>query len=223
MASDLHARTGEVALGRLVSVNVGGARAFQHRGHTATSGIWKKPVGGRVAARGVNLEGDDQADRRVHGGADKAVYAYAIEDYRWWEAELGRPLAPATFGENLTLAGVDLNAAVIGERWAVGTTVLEVAQPRSPCWKLGVRMDDPDFPDRFEDARRPGAYLRISVEGALGVGDDVVLVHRPEHGVTIEQVAMALIDQSLAASLAGAKELPAAMLAWATEAASPGP
>jgi MOSC domain-containing protein YiiM len=139
--------------------------------------------------RGVNIEGDDQADRRVHGGPDKAIYSYAREDEDWWAEQLGRPLEAGTFGENLTLQGMDVTGAVVGERWEIGGTVLEVAQPRMPCWKLGARMGDPGFPDVFSDAGRPGAYLRIILEGDVGAGDAVRVIHRPAHGVTVGEVA----------------------------------
>src|SRR3954469_11361034 len=130
------------------SVNVGVPRRVPVNGHSVLTAIYKDPVEGRVALRGVNLEGDDQADRRVHGGPDKAVYAYAAEDSEWWEAELGRPLGPAPFGENLTVRGLAVSDAVIGERWGVGSALLEVAQPRLPCFKLGLRMGDRLFPKR---------------------------------------------------------------------------
>jgi MOSC domain-containing protein YiiM len=103
-----------VGTGRVVSVNVGRPRAVERNGTPATTAIWKQPVTGRVAARGVNLDGDEQADRTVHGGTDKAVYAYAAEDTAWWEAELGRRLGPGAFGENLTIAGVEPSTAVVG-------------------------------------------------------------------------------------------------------------
>lgn len=204
---------GLVVIGQVASVNVGAVRSIEHRGRVRSTGIWKEPVAGRVAVRGVNLEGDEQADRRLHGGADKAVYAYSCEDYAWWQAELGRRLAPGTFGENLTLVGVHLNAAVVGERWQVGSAELEVSQPRTPCWKLGVRMADVRFPDRFEAAERPGAYLRITGEGDVGTGDDVRLVHRPAHGVTIELVHRAFDDPSLFPIVLQAAELPARLRA----------
>ena len=102
----------------------------------------------------MNVAGDDQADRNFHGGPDKAVYAYAREDYAWWAEELARPVEDATFGENLTLEGLDVCAAVIGERWSIGSTLLEVAGPRTPCWKLGARMNDPEFPVWFAAAGR---------------------------------------------------------------------
>lgn len=174
---------------RVRSVNVGTVRVVEYRGREATTAIWKDPVPGPVAVRGVNLEGDGQADRRFHGGADKAVYAYALEDYAWWGAELGATPAPGTFGENLTVEGIDLTEAVVGERWLVGTTVLEVCQPRTPCWKLGLRMGDHRFPARFDAAGRPGAYLRISREGEVSAGDEVVRFYRPDDGRTIGHIA----------------------------------
>jgi MOSC domain-containing protein YiiM len=174
--------------GTILSVNVGAPRDFEHAGRAARSAIWKSPVPGRLRARGVNLEGDEQADRRAHGGPDKAVYAYAVEDLRWWERELGRSLVHGNFGENLTTEGIDVNGALIGERWEVGTAVLEVSEPRVPCWRLGVRMGDPRFPRRFTEALRPGAYLRIAGEGDLGAGDGIRVVERPDHGLTIRDV-----------------------------------
>ena len=143
---------------------------------------------GRVAARGVNLEGDDQADRDAHGGPDKAVYAYAIEDTRWWAEELGRSLEYGELGENLTTEGIEVTNALVGERWEIGSTVLEVSEPRVPCWRLAVRMEDNGFPRRFTKACRPGAYLRIAVEGTLGSGDEIRVVERPDHDLTIGDV-----------------------------------
>jgi MOSC domain-containing protein YiiM len=174
--------------GNVLSVNVGGVRAFEYNGRPARSAIWKSPVLGRIAARGVNLAGDDQADRKAHGGPDKAVYAYAAEDARWWEQEIGRVLTAGEFGENLTTAGIDPNQALVGERWQIGTTVLEVSEPRIPCWRLGVRMNDKLFPRRFTEALRPGAYLRIVVEGEVGAGDAIRVAERPDHDLTIRDV-----------------------------------
>jgi MOSC domain-containing protein YiiM len=174
--------------GRVLSVNVGRAREFEYNGHPAKSAIWKAPVVGRIAARGVNLEGDEQADRKAHGGPDKAVYAYAVEDIRWWEQELARSLQHGGFGENLTTEGIKVNDALVGERWEIGTAVLEVSEPRVPCWRLGVRMTDEMFPRRFTKAMRPGAYLRIIVEGDLAAGDEIRVIHRPDHDLTIRDV-----------------------------------
>src|SRR4249919_2006039 len=173
---------------KVLSVNVGTVREFQYNGHPAKSAIWKAPAVGRIAARGVNLAGDDQADRKAHGGPDKAVYAYAVEDLGWWAGEIGRPLESGELGENLTTEGIEVNGALVGERWAIGTTVLEVAEPRVPCWRLGVRMNDKMFPRRFNQALRPGAYLRIVAEGEVGAGDDIRVVERPAHDLTIREV-----------------------------------
>jgi MOSC domain-containing protein YiiM len=168
----------------VVSVNVGEQRDVEWFGRTVRTAIWKEPVDGRVTVRGVNLAGDDQADRRVHGGPDKAVYAYAVEDYAWWD-EQGEAVGPGTFGENLTTEGIDISAALVGERWRVGTCVLEVVQPRQPCFKLGIRMGSAAFKDRFAEADRPGAYLRIVEEGDVGAGDSIEVVEHPEHGWTV--------------------------------------
>ncbi|HMF05158.1 MAG TPA: MOSC domain-containing protein, partial [Acidimicrobiia bacterium] len=174
--------------GAVVSVNVGRIRPVERDGKPATTAIWKTPVSGRVRAEGVNLSGDDQADRTVHGGYDKAVYAYAIEETCWWESELGRGVGPGGFGENLTLEGLPLVDSVVGERWTAGTAVLEVSEPRLPCWKLGLRMGDALFPRRFTRAARPGTYLRIVEAGDVGAGDDVRVVSRPDHGLTVGDI-----------------------------------
>ena len=180
---------------RLLSVNVGLPRTVPRGKGTVETAIWKDPVEGRVAARGTQLEGDRQADPSVHGGHDKAVYAYAREDYDWWEQQLGRELVPGNFGENLTTEGLDLNEARVGERWEVGRVLLEVSEPRLPCLKLGLRMEDPNFPKRFAAAVRPGAYLRILREGELGAGDEIRVVERPEHNVTMELMADARLNR----------------------------
>ncbi len=182
------------------------------------SAIGKSPVTGRVAVRGVNLAGDDQADRSVHGGPEKAVYAYASEDSAWWATVLGFEVAPGAFGENLTTAGVDVSGAVIGERWRIGSTELEVCQPRQPCYKLSVAFQDPGMVRRFARAGRPGAYLRIVSEGELGAGDAVEIVSRPDHGITIALVAQAIIsDHGLLAIAARAPALPPSLAAWMRE------
>jgi MOSC domain-containing protein YiiM len=207
---------------RLLSVNVGRPQALGlRRGRTVHSSIVKTPVKGRVSVAGVNVEGDDQADRRVHGGPDKAVYAYAAEDVAWWEGELGRELGPAEFGENLTVEGVDVTNAVVGERWRIGTVELEVCQPRLPCFKLGLKMGDPKFLRRFTLAGRPGAYLRIRTEGKLGAGDAVDVTSRPAHGITVALVARAvMVDHGLLAQAAAAPELPADLADWMLERAA---
>ncbi len=204
--------------GTVESLNVGAPLPVELNGHTVLTAIWKSPVEGRLALRGVNLSGDDQADRSVHGGPDKAVYAYAAEDTEWWEAELAASLGPGAFGENLTVCGLPVSGAVIGERWAVGSTLLEVAQPRLPCFKLGLRMNDPRFPKRFAAAGRPGTYLRVVREGDIGAGDQIDVVSRPEHGVTSALVSRSLLHEpELLGAALEAPELPADLRDWMRE------
>jgi MOSC domain-containing protein YiiM len=148
------------------------------------SAIVKAPVEGPVAVRGVNLEGDDQADRSVHGGPDQAVYAYASEDIAFWSDVTGLDLDAGAVGENLTTAGIDVSGVRIGERWRIGTVELRVTGPRIPCFKLEARIGVRGFQKQFLHAGRPGAYFAIAEEGELRAGDAVEVVHRPEHDVT---------------------------------------
>ena len=203
----------------VLAVNVGAPREIQTpNGRVVRTAIFKHPVEGRVRVAGVNLAGDDQADRSVHGGPDKAVYAYASEDTAWWSAERGTELGPGAFGENLTTAGVDVSGAVLGERWAVGTTLLEVCQARLPCFKLGLRMGDPTFVKTFGLAGRPGAYLRILREGDVGAGDAVEVLDRPDHGITIAAMAHVFLhDRARLPDLLAAPALPQDWRDWIAE------
>ncbi len=175
-------------LGKVISINVGLPTEFEYKGRKAKSAIWKNPVSGKIFARGINLEGDVQADREAHGGYDKAVYAYAIEDLTWWGNEIGRDIKPGELGENLTLKGISVNDALIGERWKVGEVTLEVSEPRIPCWRLGVRMKDKTFPRKFTKALRPGAYLRIVQEGSVEKGNSVEIIEKPDHALSVRDV-----------------------------------
>jgi MOSC domain-containing protein YiiM len=209
-------------MARLLSVNVGRSQPVGlRRGRPVRSAIGKAPVDGRVRVAGVNVAGDDQADRSVHGGPDKAIYAYASEDTAWWEAELDRELGPGAFGENLTVEGIDVSGAVIGERWRLGTVELEVCQPRFPCFKLGLRFGDPKMLKRFTLAERPGAYLRIVREGEIGAGDAIEVFDRPAHAITVALVARAVtIDNALLGRAADAPELPGDLSGWMRERAA---
>ena len=204
--------------GSVVSVNVARPREIEWLGRRATTSIWKKPVAGGVHVAQHNLAGDKQADLRFHGGADKAVYTYAREDYEWWGEELGGPLADGTFGENLTLAGVDVTSAVVGERWEVGSALLQVTGPRTPCWKLGARMEDVEFPVYFAAAGRPGAYLRVLAEGYLEAGCEIDVVQKPAHGLTVGEVARIYHgDRARCEDLLRAPELGQEWQAWVQE------
>ena len=150
---------------RVISVNVGLPRVASWQGRTVATGIFKQPVDDDVSLVGVNLEGDGQADRELHGGADKAVYAYPAEYYAYWRQALGRELPWGMFGENLTVEGIPTEHEIaIGDRFRIGTAELVVTQPRLPCFKLGLRFDDPQMVRRFlAKAGRTGYYLRIAI------------------------------------------------------------
>jgi MOSC domain-containing protein YiiM len=182
------ARTSPV--GVVVSVNVGRPSALVGAGRQVVSGFAKSSVDGAVGVGWINLAGDDQADRRVHGGRDKAVYVYAVEDYAWWATELGRPVPPGWFGENLTIDGIDVTGAWIGDRWRIGSAVLEVTQPRFACFKLGMRMNDPSFAGRFDAAYRPGAYLRTVELGSVERGDPIERVSCSVDALTVRDIAL---------------------------------
>jgi MOSC domain-containing protein YiiM len=206
-------------IGRVVAVSVGGPRTVTWHGREVTSAIWKQPVTGRRQLRGVNVDGDDQADRRVHGGPTKAVYAYAAEDYAWWTTRLGVALGPGTFGDNVTVTGLDLAERLVGERWRIGSAVVRVTEPRIPCFKLGMRMGDAGFVERFADAARPGSYLAIDAEGEVGAGDSIEVLDRPDHGVTIGTVERAYHgDRALRLRLVDVPELSEGWREWAARA-----
>ena len=200
----------------IISVNVGRPRTVEFRDRTVTTSIYKYPVSGSVRVEGVNVAGDDQADRRVHGGVHKAIYAYAAEDYEWWSDRLGGTLAPGTFGENLTTGDIDIGGAVVGQRWRIGDVVLVVSEPRMPCYKLGIRMEDPGFPDLFSAANRPGSYLRIVAEGSISAGNAVEIGPSPDHGLTVADVSRIYDrDHHEAGRLLEAPELSESWKRWA--------
>jgi MOSC domain-containing protein YiiM len=184
----------------VLSVNVGRPRPNPWKGLGAT-GIDKRPVDGPVAVTApgpkgtgqVGLAGDRVYDVKHHGGSDQAVYAYAREDLNRWEAELGRLLANGVFGENLTTAGLDVNDALIGERWRIGPdVVLEVSCPRIPCATFQGWLERDGWISRFTQAALPGAYLRVIEPGDIRAADPVQIVHRPGHDVTVALAFRAL-------------------------------
>jgi MOSC domain-containing protein YiiM len=197
-------------MGRLVSVNIGVRRVTGYAdGPGGQTGIDKRPVDGRVGVRATGVEGDFIGNRRVHGDADQAAYAYASEDAAWWASALGRDIGPGRFGENLTTVGIDVTGAVIGERWAIGTAVLEVSQPRIPCATFAGFWDMPDLVKRFTAHGAPGAYLRVVRDGVVAAGDHVEVIRRPEHGLTIGETFRALTTSpDLLPALLTAPELP---------------
>src|SRR6266545_2215364 len=167
-------RTGRTPTMQLISINIGRVQPIQRAKSSGTTGIYKLPVGAaQITAEG--LSDDAICDRENHGGVDQAVYVYGTPDYAWWSTELGRALAPGTFGENLTIADLESARLNVGDRLRIGDVVLEVTAPRIPCATLAARMGDPAFVKRFRHAERPGLYCRVIHEGVVQVGDPVRL------------------------------------------------
>lgn len=203
---------------RLLSVNVGRPRSNPWKKLPGT-GIDKRPVDGPVAVSepgpkgtgAVGLAGDRAYDVVNHGGSDQAVYAYAREDLDFWAGEFDGPLANGVFGENLTTIGLDVNAALIGERWRIGTdVVLEISCPRIPCLTFQGWLERKGWIKRFIAAARPGPYLRVIAPGEIQAGDPVEIVHRPAHDVTVELAFRALTaEPELLPRLLPADALPA--------------
>jgi MOSC domain-containing protein YiiM len=176
--------------GRVVSVQVGRPREVAWRGKTVLTSIWKEAVAGAVRVGRLGLDGDAQSDLSVHGGVEKAVYAYPSEHYAWWREQLGVERLPwGAFGENLTLEGLLEGELGIGDRLRIGTAELHVTQPRTPCFKLGVRFGDPAMVKRFLASGRSGFYLAVECEGALRAGDDVAVVARHPQLLTVAEAA----------------------------------
>ena len=197
------------------SVNVGLPRRVPHEGRTVTTAIDKDPAPGRVVVRAANLEGDRQADLRVHGGPDKAVYLYPAEHYPHWREVLApAELGPGWFGENLTTRGVLEEETWIGDVFRVGGALLQVSQPRVPCAKLAMKAGDPAFGRPFLKSGFSGFYLRVLEEGEVGAGDAVVRVSRGEGGMSVREVVALLDDSASADDLDRAAALPELALGW---------
>lgn len=203
---------------RVVSVNAGRIRPAPYGNpHTGATAIDKSAVSGRVAVGTLGVAGDFQ-DHPEHGGVDKAVYAYSRGDATWWESELGRPLRPGCFGENLSTEGLDVTGAEIGEHWRIGSTLLEVSEPRIPCRVFAGFWDVPDLVKRFTQRGDPGAYLRVVIAGQFAAGDVIEVIMRPGHGVTIGSAFRARSGcRELVPALLTAPQLPKAWHDWASK------
>lgn len=189
-------RSRDTTTGRLLAVCVGRPREIAWRGETVETAIFKAPVDGPVRVRRLGLEGDGQADRTVHGGVDKAVYAYDHSGTEHFRAALDRPaLAAGAFGENLWLDLATEEDVRIGDRIAIGDVRLEVSQPRQPCPKLGLRFDDPGFPKRFIRSGRVGYYLRVLAEGTIAAGDAVELERVDPDALDVRAVVALWLDR----------------------------
>ena len=174
---------------KLVSVNIGLPRKVPWHGRGVTTGIFKQPIDGRVTLRKLNLDGDRQADLRVHGGAAKAVYCYPLMHYEYWKRELqGRDLPMGVFGENFTLDGLLEESVHLGDQFSVGSAEVMVTQPRFPCYKLGIRFEADEMVKRFLVSGRTGFYLSVTREGEVGVGDEIRVISHDPDGVPVSQI-----------------------------------
>jgi MOSC domain-containing protein YiiM len=200
----------------VVSVNVGLPREVTYKGKTITTGIFKEPVEGRAALRRLNLDGDRQADLSVHGGPSKAVYAYPSEHYEYWREQLpGVDLPWGMFGENLTVEGLREDRVNIGDRFRIGSAHVMVTEPRLPCYKLAAKFGRDDIIKRFLHSGRTGFYFAVLQEGEVGAGDDITVVSRDEHTVTVADVTrLYLHDKDDLSTLRRAVEVEALPESW---------
>src|SRR6266702_832123 len=175
--------------GRLLSVNVGMPRDVTWRGTTVHTGVWKHPVAGRRMARRLNVDGDGQGDLAGHGGEQRAVFVYQIESYRYWQNQLNRTdFVHGQFGENFTIEGLPDDDVCIGDRYQIGSALFEVTQPRVPCYRVGIRTNEPRMPALLTSSGRPGFYFRVLGEGEVGAGDEIVKVGEANERMTVAEI-----------------------------------
>ena len=193
---------GKTVNATLISVQVGVPRTVLLEGREVSTGIFKHPVQGRVRMHALDLEGDQQADLTVHGGPDKAVYAYPSEHYPFWKGELpGVDLPWGAFGENLTTSGLLENEVCIGDRFAIGGAEVVVTQPRLPCFKLNLKFGRQDMAARFLASHFTGFYFRVLREGEVGAGDAIVRVHEDENRVSVLDIVQLYLGESKSSEL----------------------
>jgi len=181
---------------KLISLNVARPRLALYKGATVNTGIFKKPVSGRIALRMLNLEGDQQADLSVHGGPYKAVYAYPAQHYEYWRRELPNEDLPwGMFGENFTTEGLDEDEVHVGDHLRIGSATVMVRQPRMPCYKLAVKFQRDDIVERFLLSGRSGFYFSVEQEGEVGVGDSIELAVRNQEGITIAEMNRLFVQE----------------------------
>lgn len=174
---------------KLIAVNVGLPREVTWKGKTVLTGIFKEPVEGRVRLRSLNLDGDQQADLTVHGGVDKAVYAYPVEHYAYWRSELpAMDLQWGMFGENWTIEGLSEDAVNIGDLFRIVTAVVIATQPRTPCYKLGIKFGRADMVQKFLESRLTGVYFSVAQEGEIVVDDTLDLISRDANNITVADI-----------------------------------
>ena len=201
---------------KLVAISVGGPRKVEWRGKTVRTSIFKDPVAGPVRVQKLNLAGDEQSDLSVHGGVDKAVYAYPSEHYAYWCEQLSEMKLPwGSFGENLTIEGLNEKTLQIGDRLSIGSAEFVVTQPRLPCLKLGVRFGRPDMVKRFQKSGRTGFYLAVRQEGVISAGDSIQVVSVGQPSVSVAEIArLYTADEAEQELLRQASELAALSEDW---------
>ncbi len=195
---------------QVISVNVGLPREVIWKGKTVLTGIFKEPVEGRIRMRSLNLDGDRQADLAVHGGTEKAVYAYPVEHYAYWQQK--RPdeeLSWGAFGENLTVEGLSETTVNIGDCFRIGSAEVMVTQPRFPCFKLNLKFERDDMVKQFLNSRLSGIYFSVMQEGEIGAGDEIELIHQDEHNVTIADIVQIYVREADEALVRRAVQVPA--------------
>ncbi len=203
-------------MGRLVSVNVGKPKNVPWRGKTVYTGIWKTPVEGPVMVRRINIEGDGQGDLAGHGGEQRAVMVYQTESYEFWKTYLNRDdLAPGHFGENFTVTGLADAEVCIGDRYRIGDAEFEVTQPRVTCFRVGLRLNEPEMPNLLVSQHRPGFYFRVITEGQVRAGDDIVRTRRGRHELSVADVdALLYLPDRDIAQLRKIVDVPALSPGW---------
>ena len=201
---------------KLLSVNVSQPKEVSYNGKRIKTGIFKEPVSGRTMMRRLNLDGDGQGDPSVHGGVHKAVYVYTVEHYNFWKQELGRDdLTYGKFGENLTVEGMLEDAVHIGDIFRIGEALVEVSQPRVPCFKLGMKMRDPQIVKPFLASERVGFYVRVLEEGEVGAGDAIERTVVGDGQMTVKEIVhLRHFNSTNAAAVEKAANLPALTPSW---------
>jgi MOSC domain-containing protein YiiM len=205
-------------MAKVISLNIGLPRTVDFRGQAVTTGIFKEPVSGRIKLRRLNLDGDRQADLTVHGGPDKAVYAYPAEHYDYWKKRLPKMKLPwGMFGENFTTEGLLEDQANIGDVFRIGSSEVVVTQPRMPCYKLGVKFGRMDIVRQFMESKLPGIYFRVLKEGEVGVGDAIELISRDANNVTVKDLVRLVTGEGDVATIRRAVHIKALPEAWRQE------
>jgi MOSC domain-containing protein YiiM len=203
---------------KVISLNVGLPRTVKFQGQAVTTGIFKEPVKRRIKLRRLNLDGDKQADLTVHGGPDKAVYAYPAEHYDYWKKRLPSMKLPwGMFGENLTTEGLLEDQVNIGDIFRIGSSELVATQPRMPCYKLGVKFGRMDIVRQFMESRLPGIYFRVLNEGEVGAGDAIEFISRDRNNVTVKDIVRLVTGEANIATLRRAVRIESLAEGWRQE------